>query len=151
LPKKIGISGQKITPHHNYLDLDDDEAGPNQKLLSKLLNANLSYFKYLKQPIKSPAEDELNVDCSLDSSSNTNSNHFFKQRPKTTNLANDQDKSIIYQLSKIHSNNRQKSFLFCNSLGGNRPYTSNTSYQKVEMNTLGLVDFKEENLVDIKN
>lgn len=135
-----GILGQKIIPH-NYLEIMRETSSPNVQLISKLDNIHKNYFKFMKQ---SNGEIENNLELN---------NDFFRQRPRSKageelSQMNNQAKSIIYQLSKVHSNNRRKSCSFLNS-NGNDVYKNGDDYQKIEMKTLGLVDFKEENLVDI--
>ena len=65
--------------------------------------------------------------------------------------SNDQTK-IIYQLSKIHSNNKKKSHHhhhhhhYHHHTASTSSKKSNNEYQEIEMKTLAIVDFKDENI-----
>ena len=96
---------------------------------------------------------ESNVEGEYENKTAVNSNNFFMQRPNSkvgsrtesrTKDAHDQT-SIIYHLSKIHSNNKKRNYLSSNlNHPSNTNKKSNNEYHEIEMKTLALVDFKEE-------
>jgi hypothetical protein len=144
-------------------------------LSTNLNEIHKNYFKYLsineknkKSQQQTELEDNfspnlLNAESSNSIGSNmegeganktpADSNNFFMKRPiskggsRTENRTKDtsDQTNIIYQLSKIHSNNKRRNY-FNSSINhpSNSNKKSNNEYHEIEMKTLALVDFKEE-------
>ena len=137
-----------------------------EKLISKLLTTNLNeihknYFKYLSfnERNKANTEDEEvasgGADLNTDSSTSLNpGENFFVQRPssKARVVKTSDQTKIIYQLSKIHSSNKKRNYFSSSNTQStptfSRTKKSNSEYKEIEMKTLGLVDFQEEQLLN---
>ena len=104
------------------------------------------------------AESSNSIESSVEVDGTTNKiatdcNNFFMQRPNSKvgsrtdsrTKDNTDQTNIIYQLSKVHSNNKKRNY-FNSSVNNpsNSNKKSNNDYHEIEMKTLALVDFKEE-------